>query len=96
VTARVRRVVRVAGIVQGVGFRPVVYSLATRLGLAGRVGNDVDGVFIEVEGAPARVEQFLVGLERDGPGLARIDRLVSLDVEPVGELRFEIGPAAWS
>jgi hydrogenase maturation protein HypF len=96
VTARVRRVVRVAGIVQGVGFRPFVYSLATRLGLAGRVGNDVDGEFIEVEGAPARVEQFLVGLERDAPALARIDRLVSLDVEPVGELRFEIGPAAWS
>jgi hydrogenase maturation protein HypF len=90
VTARVRRAVRVAGIVQGVGFRPFVYSLATRLGLAGRVGNDVDGVFVEVEGASARVDQFLVELQRDAPGLARIDRLVSVDVEPVGELRFEI------
>ena len=38
------------GIVQGVGFRPFVYSLATGLGLGGLVGNDVDGVFAEVEG----------------------------------------------
>ncbi len=47
---RVRTLVRVEGIVQGVGFRPFVYSLATRLGLAGRVGNDLAGVFAEVEG----------------------------------------------
>ena len=50
-TSNVRASVRVEGVVQGVGFRPFVYSLATRLGLAGWVGNDVDGVFAEVEGA---------------------------------------------
>jgi hydrogenase maturation protein HypF len=46
----VRRRIRVEGIVQGVGFRPFVYALATRYGLAGVVGNDARGVFIEVEG----------------------------------------------
>ena len=40
----VRRAVRVEGVVQGVGFRPFVYTLATGLGLTGLVGNDLDGV----------------------------------------------------
>ena len=50
---RVRQRVRIAGIVQGVGLRPFVYSLATRLHLAGTVSNDSHGVVIEIEaGAP--------------------------------------------
>ncbi|HEX8868124.1 MAG TPA: acylphosphatase, partial [Lentzea sp.] len=51
-SARVGRNLRVAGVVQGVGFRPFVHRLATRLRLAGQVGNDVEGVFIEIEGTP--------------------------------------------
>ena len=50
-TQVIRTALRVEGIVQGVGFRPFVYSLATGLGLGGLVGNDVDGVFAEIEGA---------------------------------------------
>ncbi|MBB5079042.1 acylphosphatase [Nonomuraea endophytica] len=41
--------IRVEGVVQGVGFRPFVYALATRLGLTGRVGNDAAGVFVEAD-----------------------------------------------
>lgn len=44
----------VEGIVQGVGFRPVVHALATRLDLTGLVGNDSAGVLIEVEGSGRR------------------------------------------
>jgi len=66
--------------VQGVGFRPFVYSLATRLGLAGWVGNDVDGVFAEVEGAAACVEQFLDLLETQAPPLARVDRVTAVAI----------------
>ncbi|MEP7023750.1 MAG: acylphosphatase, partial [Actinomycetota bacterium] len=50
---RERTLVRVEGTVQGVGFRPFVYALANRLGLAGLVGNDASGVFAEVEGPAA-------------------------------------------
>ena len=63
------------GAVQGVGFRPLVYGLASRLGLSGFVRNDAEGVLIEVEGAGA--DQFVHALRLAPPPLARID---SLDV----------------
>jgi hydrogenase maturation protein HypF len=90
VASIVRASVRVEGVVQGVGFRPFVYSLATRLGLAGWVGNDVDGVFAEVEGAAACVEQFLGLLETQAPPLARVDRVTAAAMAPTGSAGFAI------
>ena len=90
---RVRTLVRVEGIVQGVGFRPFVYSLATRLGLAGLVGNDVAGVFAEVEGSAAAVRQFLLALEQDAPPLARIERVSTQALQPNGSSGFSIAPS---
>jgi len=88
--------IRVEGIVQGVGFRPFVYTLATGLGLAGFVGNDADGVFAEVEGPSAAVSTFLLALERDAPPLARIERVAATPMPPAGAGSFAIiasGPA---
>ncbi|NUO96475.1 MAG: carbamoyltransferase HypF, partial [Nonomuraea sp.] len=82
--------VHVEGVVQGVGFRPFVYSLANRLGLAGRVRNDADGVFIEVEGALAGVEEFLTALERDAPALSEIESVTVVSGEPAGHNGFTI------
>ena len=48
-----RQQLRVQGVVQGVGFRPFVFRLATHLALVGFVGNDSAGVLIELEGQPA-------------------------------------------
>ena len=87
---RVRTRVRVEGIVQGVGFRPYVFGLATRLALAGFVGNDAQGVFLEVEGADAAVAEFLRVLEAEPPPLAVIDRVTAAAVPAVGEERFTI------
>src|SRR6516165_4458937 len=92
-TPRVRTAVRVEGIVQGVGFRPFVYSLATGLGLGGLVGNDSDGVFAEVEGPPAAVEAFLRALARDAPPLARIERITTTAIPPDGSASFSIAPS---
>jgi hydrogenase maturation protein HypF len=86
----IRTRVQVEGVVQGVGFRPFVYSLATRLGLAGHVGNDAAGVFIEVEGAPPLVVDFLALLERDAPPLARIEAVRTTALEPGGGAGFAI------
>jgi hydrogenase maturation protein HypF len=90
VASNVRTSVRVEGVVQGVGFRPFVYSLATRLGLAGWVGNDVDGVFAEVEGPAEQIRDFLDALERDAPPLARVERVSAQPVAPDGRPGFAI------
>jgi hydrogenase maturation protein HypF len=90
VTGKVRASVRVEGVVQGVGFRPFVYSLATRLGLAGWVGNDADGVFAEVEGPAAGVRDFLAALVRDAPPLAQVDRVTAEPISPDGGAGFVI------
>ncbi len=86
----VRTAIRVEGIVQGVGFRPFVYAVATGLGLSGFVGNDVDGVFVEVEGPALAVSEFLARLERDPPPLARIERVTTKAVPPTGSTSFAI------
>jgi hydrogenase maturation protein HypF len=87
---RVRVAVRVEGTVQGVGFRPFVFSLATRLGLGGMVGNDTDGVFIELEGPAAIVREFMHSLEKDAPPLARIEKVSTRDLIPDGGNAFSI------
>src|ERR1700676_3387336 len=90
---RIRTSVRVEGVVQGVGFRPFVYSLATRLGLAGWVGNDVDGVFAEVEGSADSVRKFLALVEREAPPLARVERVTAQAMAPNGAGGFWIAPS---
>ncbi|MEV0053251.1 carbamoyltransferase HypF [Saccharopolyspora shandongensis] len=86
----VRKRVRVEGIVQGVGFRPFVYSLATGLGLAGHVGNDVHGVFVEVEGSASDIRRFLDRLREQAPPLAVVARISVADVAAVAETGFRV------
>ena len=85
---RVRVVVR--GAVQGVGFRPFVYRLATGLGLSGWVLNSAAGVFVEAEGAADAVRSFVLALDRDRPPRAVIQSLEWTLLDPAGYDRFEI------
>ena len=87
---RVRTAVRVEGVVQGVGFRPFVYGLAISLGLAGVVGNDVDGVFAEIEGDEETVSKFLTLLRQQAPPLANIERVSTSARQPTGATGFVI------
>ncbi len=88
-----RRRITVTGVVQGVGFRPFVYGLATDLGLTGFVGNDADGVFIEVEGDADAVDVFVDRLVEEAPPSSRIERLETTLVDVVGHRSFEIVPS---
>ena len=76
--------------VQGVGFRPFVYALAGEYALAGLVGNDVHGVFLEVEGPSAAVTGFLGALRTKAPPLAEIERVTTSDIMPTGISGFVI------
>ncbi len=66
-------VIRVSGLVQGVGFRPTVWRLARELGLEGDVRNDGAGVVIRLWGDEENRARFLARLEQESPPLARID-----------------------
>jgi hydrogenase maturation protein HypF len=85
-----RRAVLVCGVVQGVGFRPFVYRLAQEEGLAGFIGNDTDGVTIEIEGPAVGVEAFLRRLRSEAPPLARIDSVAVRETAALGEAGFRI------
>ncbi|GIV19687.1 MAG: carbamoyltransferase [Armatimonadota bacterium] len=85
---RIRLVIR--GAVQGVGFRPFIYRLATELGLKGWVVNSAQGVFIEVEGEPQTLQQFVRRVETDKPPRAFIQSLEQSVLDPVGYTTFEI------
>jgi len=85
-----RAALLVRGVVQGVGFRPFVYRLALEEGLAGFIGNDTDGVTIEVEGPVDRVEAFHARLRAEAPPLARIDSVVAREAAATEEKGFRI------
>ncbi len=80
----------IRGAVQGVGFRPFLYRLATELGLNGWVNNSACGVNLEVEGAREKLDCFLLRVEREKPAISFIQSLESSFADPVGYVGFEI------
>ncbi|MBA2273818.1 MAG: carbamoyltransferase HypF [Actinobacteria bacterium] len=88
--SRIRLRLRVGGTVQGVGFRPFVYGLASQLGLGGFVLNDSRGVVIEVEGHHSDVEAFTRALIAEPPPLARLECVEKSEVRLRGSDHFDI------
>ena len=97
------RLLRIRGLVQGVGFRPYVWRLAHELGLTGWVRNDGAGVIVAVNGE--NWPKFKSRLPQEAPRLARIDAIEDEAVEVTGdgfvildsgsgEVKTAIGPDA--
>jgi hydrogenase maturation protein HypF len=84
------RKIRVSGTVQGVGFRPFVFHLASRLAVRGWVCNTSGSVEITAEGEPVALAEFIARLRSEAPPLARIDSLVCETVSAFGYSTFEI------
>jgi hydrogenase maturation protein HypF len=76
--------IRVRGVVQGVGFRPMVFRLATDMGLSGEVLNDCEGVLIRIRGDFDAAERLVAAIRTECPPLARVDSvdLVTADAMP--------------
>ncbi len=88
-TTRVKILVR--GIVQGVGFRPFVFLLATRRALKGRVLNNTTGVLIDVEGEGCAVEEFISEIISNPPPLSIVESIErSGDLDPAHYTDFRI------
>ncbi len=88
--ARRLRHISVRGVVQGVGFRPFVFRLASECGLTGWVLNTSSGVEIEVEGSGDSIDRFIERLRRDAPPLAHIEELRVTSAVGNGYTSFEI------
>ena len=86
--------IRYTGIVQGVGFRPLVSMWAHSLGLTGFVYNDSQGVYVEIQGCTSDLQLFLDAIQDDRPRLCRI---TSQTVEHLtiknNEVEFSVEPS---
>jgi hydrogenase maturation protein HypF len=82
--------IKIEGAVQGVGFRPFVYRLATELGLKGWVNNSASGVEMELEGESELLDQFKERLPVEKPSLAFIDKIDYADSTYHGYSDFTI------
>ncbi len=78
------------GAVQGVGFRPFVYRLATEMSLTGWVLNSSAGLLVEVEGASDELCHFEHRIELERPRASVIDTRESAWILPQGSTTFEI------
>ncbi|MFO0950242.1 MAG: carbamoyltransferase HypF [Isosphaeraceae bacterium] len=85
-----RRAITVTGLVQGVGFRPFVHGVATRLGLAGFVRNEGGSVRVEAEGEPLALDSLIAAVQTNPPPLARVEGVSWERVEPLGASTFRI------
>ncbi|PXX12018.1 carbamoyltransferase HypF [Mycolicibacterium moriokaense] len=95
-TARRRLRVCVRGVVQGVGFRPFVYTSAAALGLSGSVRNDTSGAIVEVEGDPVEIDHFLEQLRDRPPPLAVVESIETQDIPTIGGTGFTIADTSRS
>jgi hydrogenase maturation protein HypF len=84
---RISAALEVRGVVQGVGFRPFVWRLATELGLDGRVINRAGQVLIDAAGPAEAIEAFARRLRTDAPPHARVE---AVEVRP-GAGPIEVG-----
>lgn len=89
----IRRNYKINGIVQGVGFRPFIYRLATELSLVGWIRNSPSGVELEVEGFADSLVVFSQRLTGEAPPLASISSVVEKNIAPSGDQVFEILPS---
>lgn len=80
----------IAGVVQGVGFRPAVARIAARHGVSGCVYNDTGSVHCELEGPPDAVDAAVLAISSDHPPMARVDSIRTTPVAPTGESGFRI------
>ena len=87
---KIRKRILIKGVVQGVGFRPHVYKLASAHSISGWVKNDASGVTVEAEGPAGKLEHFIRDISRLKPPASRVDSVSVSGLALVGEKVFSI------
>ncbi len=91
---RYRLQLKVAGAVQGVGFRPFVYRLARNLRLTGFVMNNSQGVIIEIEGSERALEDFKKRFKIEVPPRAIVSSVTETTIRTLGSSVFTIAESS--
>ncbi|WP_413359838.1 carbamoyltransferase HypF [Robertmurraya sp. 2P01SA] len=86
-------IITVKGRVQGVGYRPFVFQIATQFAVTGTVQNNMDGVRIFAEGQEPALQFFVDAIHSKAPRLARIDEVIIEDSQSKGHDQFSIIPS---
>jgi hydrogenase maturation protein HypF len=86
----VHLLIRISGVVQGVGFRPFVYNLARRHGLGGTILNDSRGVKVHVQGQREAVAAFVSAIRDEAPAASRVDEVHVTELAPERFADFRI------
>lgn len=84
------RKIQIKGIVQGVGFRPFIYSIAIQNNLSGWVRNSSKGVEIEIMGDSLGIDNFISSIRNTPPPLSRIDTILIDEIAPNSFTTFTI------
>lgn len=85
--------ITVSGRVQGVGFRPFIFSIAKKYSIKGTVQNNMDGVFIVAQGNSENIENFVDAIKRESPRLSRIDEIIVTEIDSNEFIDFTIIPS---
>ncbi|MCC5911746.1 MAG: carbamoyltransferase HypF [Clostridiaceae bacterium] len=85
-----RYIIKIYGIVQGVGYRPYIYNQAKLFNIRGWVSNQGSAVFLDIEGEREGIRGFLVKIIKDPPNLSSIEKIKLLPKEYKGYLDFQI------
>lgn len=85
-----RYLLKIYGLVQGVGFRPYVYKRANELNIKGWVNNCDSCVVIDAEGTKEEIKNFFIKVVKKPPKLAKIQKTEAGKMKFKGYKAFEI------
>ncbi len=77
--------IKITGVVQGVGFRPFIYNLASYFNINGYVTNDENGVLIEIETTKDILDKFCKQIKEQKPPLSQIE---SINIKSINQKKI--------
>jgi len=78
------------GLVQGVGFRPFLFTLAKLHSITGEVSNTTSGVLVIAEGSLSTLDKFIKDIKNKQPKLSNVDQIISKPIPVTGFNAFQI------